>query len=400
MNLHSDYPYWMIAEGLRQSFPVLNESLNADVLVIGGGITGALVSDALHKAGLDVVVVDKRHVAHGSTSASTAMLQYELDTPLCELASKIGDQAALRVYQLCFEALSHIRKLCKSLPANAEFNSRPSLLYASHKKHVKEVLEPEWRIRKAQGFKVDLLSERDVIDKFGFAAPAALLTSDAADVNPYLMTSFLFAKLARGGVRVFELSEIDSLQPAAGMVTAFTSRGWKIKAPYVVVASGYESQDFLQHQHGSLVSTYAIISKPLPRGKVWHKNALIWETKTPYHYFRTTADGRIIVGGRDEPFQSAGKRDKLISRKARELHQKFASLFPAIPFETDFSWAGTFGETRDGLPYIGACEHKRVLYALGYGGNGIIFSVIAARILTDLILQKKNPDAKIFAFDR
>ncbi len=400
MNLHSDYPYWMIADGLRQSFPILKESIRCDVLVIGAGLTGALVTDELHNAGFDVVVVDKRHVGHGSTSASTAMLQYEIDVPLYELIEKVGVQNATRAYQLCFEALLKIEKICNALPGKAQFNRRPSLLYASHKKHVKEILEPEFAARKASGFELDYLSPDDIADKFGFAAPGALLTADAADADPYLLTSLLFDKLAKSGVRIFELSDILALTPSARTVTAQTRLGSEIQAKHVIIAAGYESQDFLEHRHGTLTSTYAIVSKPLAEKLPWFENSLIWETQKPYHYFRTTADGRILVGGRDEPFQAAGKRDKLISRKTKELQQKFAMLFPHIPFEIDFSWAGTFSETADGLPYIGSSGQKRILYALGYGGNGIIFSVIAAQILTELVSQKKNADAKIFHFDR
>ncbi len=73
---------------------------------------------------------------------------------------------------------------------------------------------------------------------------------------------------------------------------------------------------------------------------------------------------------------------------------------PEAQFDIDFAWAGTFGKTDDGLPYIGSCGHKRILYALGYGGNGITFSVMAADILRDMILGRKNSDARIFAFNR
>jgi glycine/D-amino acid oxidase-like deaminating enzyme len=115
---------------------------------------------------------------------------------------------------------------------------------------------------------------------------------------------------------------------------------------------------------------------------------------------RTTADGRVLLGGRDENFQSAGKRDALIGRKSRELTTDFKKLFPRISFEIDFAWAGTFGETKDGLPYIGNPYERRVFFALGYGGNGITFSVIAANLIVDAILKRKNPDAEIFSFNR
>jgi glycine/D-amino acid oxidase-like deaminating enzyme len=400
VNLHSDYPFWMISEGLKNSFPTLLEHITTDVLVIGGGITGALISHKLCKAGLDVTLVEKQHVAHGSTSASTAMLQYEIDTPLFELIAKRGEQNALRAYTLCLEAIQKIADLCTSFPGQAGFERHPSLWYATYKKHVTEILEPEFAIRSKQGFAVKLLSARDIENKFGFTAPAAILSEDAAQVNPYLMTNHLLEAVKMMGGRVHEMTEVISLSPTAHNVILATNTGATIKAKYVVMAAGYEAQKYLQENFSRMHSSYAIISKPLKHKTLWYKNSLIWETKTPYHYLRTTGDHRIIVGGRDEPFYSPAKRDRLISRKSRELLQDFQKLFPEIPFEVDFSWAGTFSETKDGLPYIGAYDHKRILFAMGYGGNGITFSVIAADILTDLIKGKKNTDANIFTFTR
>lgn len=400
MNLHSDYPFWMISEGLRRSWPVLKEAIDTDVLVIGSGITGALVAAALCKAGFDVVVTEKRHVAHGSTAASTALLQYEIDTPLHVLSALRGERAARRSYELCHAAIDEIEALCRRFPGHAGFERRPSLWCASYKKHVEAVLRPEFAARRALGFDVSLLTEADIANRFGFSAPGAILSRQGAQVNPYLMNNFLLERAAAGGARIFELSEVHEMQATQRQVLATTRAGVAIKAAYAVVASGYESRNFLNADCGTLHSTYAIVSKPLPRKNQWWRNALIWETRDPYHYLRTTSDRRIIVGGRDEPFSSAGKRDRLIARKSRELRQYFGKLFPDIPFETDFAWAGTFGKTKDGLPYIGPAGNKRILHALGYGGNGITFSAIAADMLADMIRGRKNVDAELFAFGR
>jgi glycine/D-amino acid oxidase-like deaminating enzyme len=390
----------MISEGLKNSFPTLFENITTDVLVIGGGITGALISHKLCREGIDVTLVEKQHIAHGSTSASTALLQYEIDTPLFELIAKRGEQHALRAYSLCLEAIQKIADLCSKLPNQADFEQLPSLWYASYKKHVKEILEPEYAVRSKQGFAVNLLSAHDIETRFGFKAPGAILSEDAAQVNPYLMTNYLLDAVKTMGGRIHEMTGVIRVSPTARNVVAVTNTGATIKARYVVMAAGYAAQNHLPENFSRMHSTYAIISKPLKHKTQWYKNSLIWETRKPYHYLRTTDDHRIIVGGRDELFYSPAKRDRLISRKSRELLQDFKKLFPEIPLEVDFSWAGTFSETKDGLPYIGAYDHKRVLFAMGYGGNGITFSVIAADILTDLINGRKNIDAPIFTFAR
>ena len=127
----------------------------------------------------------------------------------------------------------------------------------------------------------------------------------------------------------------------------------------------------------------------------------MWETARPYFYLRTTADHRIVFGGADEPFANPSRRDRQLHAKTRRLERRFAALFPELAFRADYAWTGTFAETSDGLPLIGpARPGSRVLHALGYGGNGITFSQIAARILRDHCLERPNRDAALFAFDR
>ena len=83
------------------------------------------------------------------------------------------------------------------------------------------------------------------------------------------------------------------------------------------------------------------------------------------------------------------------------LKEKFESWFGGIPCEAACAWAGTFGETADGLPFIAPdSDHPRSYAALGYGGNGITFGLVAAEIIRDLCLGKKNRDQRLFRFGR
>jgi glycine/D-amino acid oxidase-like deaminating enzyme len=401
MNLHSDYPFWMLKEGIKNAFPALDADLKTDVLIVGGGITGALIAHKLSKAGLETALVEKRHVGFGSTSASTALLQYEIDTPLFKLKDLIGEKNAVRAYQICEATIPKLEKMCRSVPGGAGFERHPSLLFASYKKHTTEIIEPEYRARKQAGFKVKLLSEEVISRKYGFNAPSAISSEMGAQLNPYALTQHLLKKAGKMGCQIFDLTEVKEWKPSSENVILKTTCGHTITAKHVVVACGYESQNYLPKNVTKLNSSFAIVSKPLTtKDNLWFKNSLIWETKRPYLYIRTTPDNRIIVGGRDEKFYNPEKRDQLLPKKHQELEADFQKMFPNIPFQTDFAWAGTFGETKDGLPYIGSYNSPRTLFAMGYGGNGITFSVAAASILRDIILGKKNKDAALFSFDR
>ncbi|HTN06586.1 MAG TPA: FAD-dependent oxidoreductase [Agriterribacter sp.] len=88
--------------------------------------------------------------------------------------------------------------------------------------------------------------------------------------------------------------------------------------------------------------TDAIISEPLNRSGLLHKNCLIWETKIPYLYCRTTKNNRIVVGGKDDD-KSALTRDAALPQKAKALEKTFRGLFPGIILKTDFEWTGSLG---------------------------------------------------------
>jgi glycine/D-amino acid oxidase-like deaminating enzyme len=128
---------------------------------------------------------------------------------------------------------------------------------------------------------------------------------------------------------------------------------------------------------------------------------LIWETRRPYFYARRTDDGRALIGGGDTSFARDHNREALLASKVDELGRRFERLFPGARFEPEYAWGGTFADTEDGLAYIGSPpDRPREYFALGYGGNGITFGVIAARLLVDFILGRPNPDAEVFRFQR
>ena len=107
------------------------------------------------------------------------------------------------------------------------------------------------------------------------------------------------------------------------------------------------------------------------------------------------------MGGRDEPFINAHKSNSLISSKCRQLKKDVEKLFPAMDYKPEFSWSGIFGGTKDGLPFIGSLPDKpNGYFALGFGGNGITFSLMAAEIITDLIMKGENKYSSLFSFTR
>ncbi len=191
------------------------------------------------------------------------------------------------------------------------------------------------------------------------------------------------------------------MESSGGGVVLHTASGFRINGQRVVFATGYESQQYLKQNVGALKSTFALVSEPCDSFEGWPDRSLIWESARPYFYLRTTSDERAIIGGEYVPYAMAHKSEQLIARKTQKLQRRLADMFQRLDLEVSYTWAGTFGETKDGLAYIGQTpEFPYGYFALGYGGNGITFSVIAAKIITDLHLGRPNSGANIFRFDR
>ena len=400
MNLTSTHPFWSVNNGLPANYPSLQRDVSCDAVVIGGGITGALVAVHLVEAGVKTLLIDKRDIGTGSTSASTALLQYEIDVPLRELIQKVGPAAATRSYQLCRESIGKLERLAARLKIDCGFERKPSLFLARHQREISELRE-EFQLRRKMGLELEFYDAAAIQKRFPFSRPAALFSQDGGQVDPHRLTHGLLAAGKRAGLEVCDRTEMKRLEQIRRGVRISTHNGYKITARRAVIAAGFESKALLKGEAGTLKSTYALISEPLPRISEWHQQCLIWDSGSPYLYLRTTTEGRVIVGGEDEDFVNAKRRDALISQKTRTLVKKFGRLFPDVSLEVAFAWAGTFGETKDGLAYIGVHpKFPHTYFALGYGGNGITFSLIAAEIIRDGFLGRKNRDASIFRFGR
>jgi glycine/D-amino acid oxidase-like deaminating enzyme len=398
MDLRSGCPFWQLHGEKFPPYPSLQRDISCDVAILGGGITGALVAYHLAEAGIEAIVLDRRDAGCGSTMASTGLLQYELDTPLHELMKLVGRKNAFRAYQLCVGTFEKFQRLVNELGDHCGYQPCPSLYLASSNEDA-EKLKEEFTCRREAGIELEYLSEEGINRSFGFSRPAALLSRAGAVVDPYCLNQRLLQHSNQRGIGIFSKTHVVQYVRDKNQVKLITENGKTITARRVIFATGYETPQFLDQDIVTLKSTYALASKPI-RQSINIEKTLIWETSRPYFYIRWGEENRVMIGGEDEPFVDAQARDELIPAKAAVLAQKFRDMYK-VAIDVECTWAGVFGETKDGLPYIGA--HKSfpgALFALGYGGNGITFSLIAAEIIRDMLLNRSNPDAHIFSFDR
>ena len=401
MDLYSGYPYWLIKNPLYNHIHELRESMYVETAIIGSGITGALVAHELCSHGLPCAVFDKRAISTGSSAASTAQLQYEIDVPLSELLKKVKENTAVTAYHSGLQAISDIEEVFKKTGVDAAFERKSSLYLASNNKGLKE-LEQELKARQKYNLPVEYLTAEALQAQYTIERPGALRNNVSAQMDTYKATTRLLQyHKEHHDLQLYPYTAIVKHQATRTGYDLYTEHGKIVSCKHLVIASGYEAGKFLPRKIMDLLSTYALVTEPVAPEKIWPGAGLIWETARPYFYLRTTQDNRIMMGGEDIRFKNEHLRDALLKRKTDKLLHTFNKLFPAIPVKCEMAWCGTFSATEDGLPYIGVYPGRSNMYfALGYGGNGITFSMIAAQIIRNKLTGKKDEREAVFGFER
>lgn len=401
MDLTSNEPFWLLKNGLMESYPSLKENTECDILIIGGGITGSLIAHQCIEDGYNTILVDKREICTGSTSGTTSMLQYEIDVPLYELCKMIGEEGAVRAYRSCSDAIDRMEELAKKIGSGAGFVKKKSLYFTSVRRHVKW-LRTEYESRKKHGFSVQWLSPKEIFERYQLENTfGGILSEQGGSVDAFCLAHELLSYNTRKGLRIFDKSEVENMSFQNGYNIAEFADGLNIKCRKVIYCNGYESKELIGGNFVRLKSTYAVVSEVDADKFVKQKDTLFWNTNSPYLYMRTTDDERLLVGGGDVSFKNEKVRDLLLPKKRKEIEKELRVIFPYYRFYTDFVWAGTFGETKDGLPYIG--EHRdfpNSYFVLGFGGNGITFSVTGMEMVSYFLQNRLHPLAEYFRFGR
>lgn len=396
MDLHSGKYYWPLTLPDPPVYPSLEEDITCDVVIIGGGASGAQCANNLIESGLDVVLVEKRKIGAGSTCVNTALLQYLGDKMLYELVNSFGEEAAIQHTKLCEEAIRDIESDSRSMDIDPEFKRRDSLYYASDQAGA-EKLQKEFTYLSKHGFSADLLTKSEISERYPFKKESALYIYNDGELNPFKYNHGLLLTAHQKGVRIYEETRVSGQSLNKDMATFYTNKGYSIKARFAIIAAGYEGLDFKKEKNSILTSSYAVVTNPVDSFPGWYNQTLILETARPYIYMRTTFDNRIIIGGLDESTMYPEERDSKIPNKKEKLIEEFNKLFPSIEVKPEYYLGAFYGGMNDGLPIIGEYEEFPNCYFLfAYGDNGLVYSSAMAKIITDVIVKGSHPALKLY----
>lgn len=383
-----------------RQYPYLTEDIEAEVVVIGGGVTGAIVGYYMTQAGVDCVILEKNRIAHGSTSITTSLLQYELDSTARELEEYISLDQIIHSYELGMKALKEIETFIQTYGNRCHYKKRDTLLY-TNKQTDKALIEEEYEIRKRAGFKVDFISAEN--NPFSFELEGGLYAHEGgAEVDPYQYTHQLLEVSREKGLRIYENTEVTGIHYLQEGVEVETSYHHKVKAHKVIIATGYDTNRWSSRNFGVKTVTYNIATKPVSTLEGWLNRVLIRDHSDPYHYFRTTPDHRILAGGYDIPFNPGIFNEKNANESYVQLEQRIKEMFPQIPdIEREYGYCGAFASTQDNLGFVGPDDkHQQLWYCLGYGANGILFALLGGMMLSKLYQGISDPDLELFKIDR
>lgn len=389
---------WLDPAPRRPRLARLPRRLRTEVLIIGAGISGVLVAHALAERGHEVTLIDRRMPLTGSTAASTALLQFEIDTPLIHLARRLGVRRAGRAWLRSKAALDALSATIHRAGLGATVATRASLYLAGDVLDARG-LAAEAAARARLGLPSRWLGRRELQRLHGLRRAAAIHSEGNLAAQPLALAMGMLRRCLARGVRIHAPHEARELAASRRNVQVATADGAEIEARHVIFCTGYELPAILRDLDGHrIVSTWALATCPQP-ARLWPGSPLIWEAADPYLYVRSTPDGRVICGGADEPLRNAVLRDRMTPRKTAMLQLALGRLLPQLDTTAEYRWAGSFGQSDSGLPRIGAIPgHPRCHAVLGFGGNGITWSMMAAEMLTAAVAGIHDPDAALFAF--
>ena len=397
-DLHESRPLWAGSPRLALRTRQRPSQTDHDVIIVGAGISGALTAHALADGRRSILVVDRRVPVHGSTLASTAMIQHEIDIPLSRLSQMIGTPKARRAWQRSARAVERLSETVADLGLSCGFERKQTLFLAGDA-YGHRALAAEVEARRAAGIAADYLDAATLAERFLIQRTGAILSDISAAANPAQMAAGILRAAMARGVELASPLEITDLRATGDRVFLATSDGRILSAGHAVFCSGYEFLEAVADREHAIVSTWALATPPgtpLPR---WLKDCIVWEGADPYLYLRRTRDGRLIVGGEDEDSAEAYASATKLRKKAATIRRKAEALLGLALPEPDHVWAAPFGTTRTGLPLIGRVPGLENVFAvMGFGGNGITFSQIAAEIVAAEIAGHADADADLFAF--
>ena len=348
------------------SFHRLERDERTEVLIVGGGLVGILCAHFLRAAGIDYLICEANTIASGTTAGTTAVLTAQHGAIYAELIKKFGMDKARLYLEANHDALREFGKICSSF--DCDFEEKPSYIYS---RFDESRMQEEARAVASLGFPAELVREIPLPIKVA----AAVKFPDQAEFHPLKFIAGICP-----GMNIRERAQIRKID---GLM-AYTGKH-RIRAKKIIVASHYP----IKNSRGLFfVKLYQKRSYVVAVDGAPQYDGTFAEDTPDGLYFRNYKD-LLIVGGGDHRTGKPGKCWDDIRRFIKEN-------YPGA--RERYAWAAQDCMSLDSMPYIGRYSRalEDVYVASGFNEWGMTSSMVAAKILTDMVLGKENKYAELF----
>ncbi|WP_284140081.1 FAD-dependent oxidoreductase [Virgibacillus sp. LDC-1] len=379
--------YWLQSINIPE-FPTLEESCKADVGIVGGGITGITAAYLLSKQNYKVILLDAGKILHGTTGHTTAKITAQHGLIYDELIQHFGVEKVQHYYQAAIEAKQLIETIAKQLNISCELQEEHAYLYTNSDDYIVK-LEDEWKAYDKLGIKGEL------VDKMPLDIPmkTALVMSNQAQFHPLKYLTALTKACIDQGVRFYEHTTAMDVEynnhPAI-----ITKEGQRVTCRYVIAASHFPFYDGQGFYPTRMYADRAyIVAMETPKK---YPGGMYINAETPTRSIRSTK-----IAGKDL-WLVVGENHKTGQGKPTIEHYEALQRFAQKEFDASkclYRWSAQDLTTLDKVPYIGPItkEQQNVFIATGYRKWGMTNGTIAAKIITDHIMEKDNPYTELFS---
>jgi glycine/D-amino acid oxidase-like deaminating enzyme len=342
---------------------------STDVAIIGGGYTGLAAARELARRGADVTVLERHHLGWGASSRNGGFVLQGYKPGMGALARMVGAERARRMFQLTLEALRLIEGLILEEGIDCDFSRCGALTLAAKPGHVRGLEQSGQFLREELGYSTELLARDDMKREIGSTRyHGALLDPGGCSLQPAKYVAGLGRAAARAGARLLEDTEVTRVKKVAGGFLVTTTRGVVTAGQVLAATNGYTPPALAIFRRRVIpIGSYIIATEPLGNElarRLIPRRRVMSDTKNLLYYFRLSADGRMVFGGRAS-FTPASPR-----RSAAILTAGMREVFPELASTTvEYAWSGKVAYPIDHLPHAGLLDG--VHYSMGYCGHGV-----------------------------
>lgn len=391
----------------------LSGAHGTDLVIVGGGFTGLWTAYQALRRDPDrrVTVVEQESVGYGASGRNGGFAMTLAHRSLTTLAAMVGDDEAKNIYLMLKRAVADLTETVgrEGIACDAEANG---LLIVSNTPPQDRRIERELETAARLGLERDFQAlDRDAAQarvhseriRRGYFEPHCTL------INPMRLARGLKQVIERMGGKIFERTRVLAWEEHRGGVTVTTDAG-TIEAQRAVLGVNAYGAHLPALRAGVIpFYTYICVTRVLTDSEWtsigWGGREGVEDRRDGLHYFRPTADGRVLWGGRNAPMHADGPherydQDALQKSRLRETFDWFFPQLKHVPFE--FHWGGPIGMTRDFLPIVGFFDKttRRVAYAYGYNGHGVATTYLVGNSLCDLLAGDRSPWTDLYFVGR